>query len=73
MIVHGPWQIAATGLPASKNAFTKATALGCMRNVSGLMTPPGRSSASKSSGAVFSSHTLTGNGTPQSVKFQLPT
>src|SRR5687767_10381867 len=44
--VQGPWQIAATGLPASKKALTKATASGMMRSVSGLITPPGRCSAS---------------------------
>src|SRR4030081_638963 len=42
MTVHGPWQIAATGLPASKKAFAKATAFGSMRSLSGLMTPPGQ-------------------------------
>jgi hypothetical protein len=26
MTVQGPWQIAATGLPASKNAFANASA-----------------------------------------------
>ena len=46
MMVQGPWQIAATGLPASKNAFTKSTAAGCIRSLSGFMTPPGSSSAS---------------------------
>ena len=40
MAVQGPWQIEATRLPASKNAFTNATASGCMRSASGLMTPP---------------------------------
>src|SRR5436190_18788444 len=45
---HGPWQIAATGFPWSKNRFTNATALGIVRNWSGLATPPGRSSASNS-------------------------
>ena len=29
---HSPWQIAATGLPASKNERTKATAFGCIRS-----------------------------------------
>ena len=42
---HGPWQIAASGLPASWKARTKATAAGCMRSWSGLLTPPGRTSA----------------------------
>lgn len=44
--IHGPWQIAATGLPAAKKAFTKSTASGCMRSWSGFITPPGSSSAS---------------------------
>ena len=42
---HGAWQMAATGLPASKNAFTKATASASARTKSPLMTPPGRTSA----------------------------
>jgi hypothetical protein len=46
MTVQGPSQIAATGLPASKNDFTNATAFGCMRKESGFMTPPGSRSAS---------------------------
>jgi hypothetical protein len=36
----GPWQIAATGLRASKNALANATAFGIIRSLSGLMTPP---------------------------------
>ena len=46
MTIQGPWQIEATGLPASKNAFTNSTAFGCIRSLSGLMTPPGSNSAS---------------------------
>src|SRR5580704_965686 len=69
-IIHGPWQIAATGLPASKNAFTNATAAGIIRNLSGLITPPGNSSASKSCGRASSSFTSMGSVWPQSVKFQ---
>ena len=42
---QGAWQIAATGLPASKNAFTNATASASARTKSPLMTPPGRTSA----------------------------
>jgi hypothetical protein len=34
MRVHGPWQIAATGFPASKNARTKAMAPGFIRSLS---------------------------------------
>jgi hypothetical protein len=48
MIVQGPWQIEATGFPVSKNAFANATAFGLILSASGLMTPPGRCSASKS-------------------------
>ena len=44
--VHGPWQIAATGLPASKNALVNSTASGTVRRMSGLATPPGRTSPS---------------------------
>src|SRR4051812_26160828 len=44
--VHGPWQIAATGLPVATNAFTKPTASGVMRSLSGVTVPPGSSSAS---------------------------
>src|SRR4051812_20663395 len=46
--VHGAWQIAATGLPASKNERTNATASSSIRSRSGLPTPPGSWSASKS-------------------------
>jgi len=46
--IQGPWQIEATGLPVSKNAFANATAFGWILSASGLMTPPGRCSASKS-------------------------
>ena len=42
---HGAWQMAATGLPASKNAFTNATASASARTKSPLMTPPGSTSA----------------------------
>ena len=55
MIVHGPWQIDATGLPASKNARTNATAGVSIRSRSGLITPPGKSRASKSSARASSS------------------
>ena len=44
--VHGPWQIAATGLPASKNERTKLTASSSVRRKSGLATPPGSTSPS---------------------------
>ena len=32
MRVHGPWQITATGLRASKNGFTKASAFRSIRS-----------------------------------------
>ena len=41
VICHGPWQITATGLPASKNERTKLTASSSPRRKSGLATPPG--------------------------------
>jgi hypothetical protein len=44
--VHGPWQIAATGLPCSKNARANAMASSSERRKSGFATPPGRTSAS---------------------------
>ena len=44
--VQGAWQIAATGLPASKNAFAKPTARSSSRRWSGFITPPGSTSAS---------------------------
>src|SRR5665213_1608985 len=39
--VHGPWQITATGFPASTNDLANATALGWVRRKSGFATPPG--------------------------------
>src|SRR4051812_31817975 len=39
--IHGPWQMTATGLPASKNERTNSTASSSMRIASGLPTPPG--------------------------------
>ncbi len=38
--------MAATGLPSSKKADTNATASLFWRNLSGLSTPPGKTSAS---------------------------
>ncbi len=43
---QGPWQIAAIGLPSSKNSLTISTARSFMRSLSGLPTPPGSRSAS---------------------------
>ncbi len=44
--VHGPWQITATGLPASKKPFANATAAVLVRRLSGgLATPPGSTRA----------------------------
>src|SRR6185312_5360902 len=42
---QGAWQIAATGLPASKNDLTNATASASARTKSPLITPPGSTSA----------------------------
>src|ERR1700719_4010565 len=42
-------------------AFANATAFGSIRSLSGLMTPTGRSSASKSCGLALSSVWSTGN------------
>jgi hypothetical protein len=44
--VHGPWQIAAIGFSASTKWRTNAIAFGSSRSASGLMTPPGSTSAS---------------------------
>ena len=44
--VQGPWQIAAIGFRCSTKCRMKAIAFGCSRSWSGLMTPPGSSSAS---------------------------
>src|ERR1700744_2136204 len=44
--IHGPWQMAATGLPDSTNLRTKSTAGFSMRSLSGWICPPGRISAS---------------------------
>ena len=41
VICHGAWQIAPTGLPASKNARTKLTAPSSILRWSGFATPPG--------------------------------
>ena len=49
MSVHGPWQIAAAGLPAAASALTKPAASGSIRPPSGLTVPPGSSGASWSS------------------------
>ena len=40
--VHGPWQMAATGLPESTKSRTNATAALSSRNLSGLTVPPGQ-------------------------------
>ena len=42
MRVHGPWQMAATGLPASNIAMRKSTAAASVRSWSALATPPGQ-------------------------------
>src|SRR5438876_4329555 len=53
--IHGAWQIAATGFPASKKLRTNCTALSFCRRRSGFITPPGSSRASKSSARTLSS------------------
>src|SRR5215470_19376405 len=40
MTIHGPWQIAATGLSASKKALTNYTDFGCITSEKGFITPP---------------------------------
>src|SRR5581483_6879172 len=69
IIVHGPWQIAATGFPSRKNAFTNSTAFGSIRSLSGFITPPGRSRVSKSCGLARSIGKSTGKSSPHSVNF----
>src|SRR5262245_26948226 len=64
MTIQGPWQIAATGLPASKKAFTNSTAFGCMRSASGFITPPGSRRASKSRACARSRATSTRTSLP---------
>src|SRR5690606_4824238 len=44
----GPWQIAAISLSSLANSLTKANAALLVRNLSGFITPPGSTSASKS-------------------------
>ncbi len=46
--VHGPWEMAATGLPDRTKSRTKATADSSSRNLSGLTVPPGSTRTSKS-------------------------
>ena len=64
MMVHGPWQIAATGLLASKNALVNATAFRITRSRSEFMTAPGSSSAPNSCGCAWSSAMSTANSSP---------
>src|SRR5690242_4264910 len=45
--VHGPWQIAAMGLPVPANTLTKPTASAFIRSWSGLTVPPGGSSSAR--------------------------
>jgi len=63
--IHGAWQMAATGLPASKKCRTNCTARSSIRSVSALITPPGSMSASKSSARAVSSGRSTGISSPQ--------
>ena len=59
--VHGPWQITATGLPASKNDLAKATASGSVRSWSGFATPPGRTSPSYAATSASATVSSTSN------------
>ena len=43
---HGPWQITATGFPASKKLRANRVAAGVERSSSGFISPPGIMSAS---------------------------
>src|SRR6185369_576660 len=56
-----------------KNAFANFTASGIMRSLSGLITPPGKCNASKSSGRACCKGMSTGNLSPHSVKFHART
>src|SRR4051794_24916801 len=67
--VHGAWQIAATGLPASKNERTNATASSSIRSWSGLPTPPGSWSASKSDASTSATAASAWNVSPLSKWF----
>src|SRR5579884_440724 len=64
--VHGPWQITATGLPASKKAATNRTASSRVRSWSGFATPPGSTRPSKEAGSALCSGSSTGNVWPLS-------
>jgi hypothetical protein len=72
MTVQGLWQIDATGLPLSKNAFANTTAAGRVRSVWEFMTPPGSTRASKSAARALCRGTSTGNSSLHSVNSQAP-
>src|SRR5260370_28429267 len=59
--VHGPWRMAATGLPDRTKSRTKATADSSSRNLSGLTVPPGSTRASNSSTEASATARSTGN------------
>jgi hypothetical protein len=59
--VHGPCQMAATGLPDRTKSRTKATADSSSRNLSGLTVPPGSTRASNSSTEASVTARSTGN------------
>lgn len=59
--VHGPWQMAATGLPDRTKSRTKAAADSSSRNLSGLTVPPGSTRASNSSTEASATARSTGN------------
>src|SRR5262249_26527899 len=67
---QGPWQIEATGLPASKNDRTNATAFGIILSRSGFITPPGSNNASYPVGSARSSSKSTRKSSPNSRWFQ---
>src|SRR4029453_4237543 len=64
--VQAPWQIEATGLPASKNERTNWTASLSLRRKSGLATPPGSTSPSYSSALASATALSTGKVSPLS-------
>src|SRR5215831_15136584 len=57
------------GLPESTKCFTKSTALGFIRNLSGFRTPPGNNNASNSDGSAESSGISTTTHFPHFFRF----
>src|SRR5258708_3520671 len=58
---HGAWQMTAIGLPARSNERTNSCAFCSTRSASELSAPPGRSSASNSSGSASARSISTSN------------